>query len=363
MSPLSPVKIAIIGTGHIGPRHADAVRNVHEADLTCVVDPDPAAGGGMQVPRYRSIPDMVASGDKPDAAIVCTPNHTHVTVSMELLDHGIHVLVEKPISTDSESGQLLVDHAARGSLHLLVGHHRRFNAQVRAAKNLLDSRRLGRVVAVQGTWALPKPRSYFEEPTVWKRSRAAGGPVLINLIHEVDILLYLNGPINRVYAEETLKQRGYEAEEGAAITFRHENGVVGAFVLSDAVTSPWALEAGTGENPVIPRSSQPFLKIMGSEGSFSLGDMKYWKQSNGGEPDWRQSMAEETIAEEEEGVPFELQVRHFINVIRNTEDPLCTGSDGLRAVMVCEAVKRSMETGLPVTVHDASLLERQKGKL
>jgi predicted dehydrogenase len=346
------VKIAIIGAGLIGPRHAQAVLAEAEAELTCFVDPHPATGAiasRLSVPWYRDIQAMVQSKEKPDAAIVCTPNHTHVAVSTELLDANIHVLVEKPISVDSMSGNTLVLHAAHRGLHLLVGHHRRFNAQVRAAKELLGLSSLGNVVAVQGIWALYKPPSYFNEPATWRRSRTSGGPVMINLIHDVDILLYLFGPIARVYAEEAIKQRNYEAEEGAAITLRFKNGIVGTFVLSDAVSSPWALEAGTGENPQIPKTSEPFLRVMGSHGSLSLGDMKKWSYEGKDEPNWGTEMVADPILEDS-AIPFSLQVRHLVRVLRGLETPVCTGEDGLRAVIVCEAVKRSMETGLPIAI-------------
>lgn len=115
MSPSTKVKIAIVGTGLIGPRHAQAVLKDSEATLTCVVDPNPAAEAAastLNVPWYRSVRDMLQSKDKPEAAIVCTPNHLHFTVSKELLDGGIHVLVEKPISVDIDSGKELVSASA-----------------------------------------------------------------------------------------------------------------------------------------------------------------------------------------------------------------------------------------------------------
>jgi predicted dehydrogenase len=108
---VNPTGIAIVGTGLIGPRHARAVLQEPTAKLSCIVDLNPAAqkiAEDLGVVWYASIEDMVAAGCKPEAAIVCTPNHTHVPVSSELLEAGIHVLVEKPISGDVESAQSLV---------------------------------------------------------------------------------------------------------------------------------------------------------------------------------------------------------------------------------------------------------------
>ena len=111
MMPAShPVKIAIIGTGLIGPRHAEAVLKIPGADLICLVDPNPAAGdvaARLGCPLFKSVQAMLASS-RPDAALVCVPNHLHVAVSKELLEASVHVLCEKPISIDVASGQELV---------------------------------------------------------------------------------------------------------------------------------------------------------------------------------------------------------------------------------------------------------------
>lgn len=104
------VKIAIVGTGLIGPRHAEAVLQEPTAELVCIVDPNPAAkvvADKLKCPLYNSVHDMLASTDKPDGALVCTPNHTHVPISKELLRGGVHVLCEKPISIDGASGKEL----------------------------------------------------------------------------------------------------------------------------------------------------------------------------------------------------------------------------------------------------------------
>lgn len=111
MAATKRVKIDIVGTGLIGPRHAEAVLKDPDAELTFIVDPNPTASAvakSLKFPLYPFIKAMLASPSKPDAAIVCPPNHTHVAVTKELLDGGLHVLCEKPISVNLNSGQELV---------------------------------------------------------------------------------------------------------------------------------------------------------------------------------------------------------------------------------------------------------------
>lgn len=357
-----PLKIAIIGTGLIGPRHAEAVVRDPNADLIGIVDPNPAAQAvaeRFECAYYKSVNEMLASC-QPDGALVCTPNHTHVAISKELLKGGVHVLCEKPISIDSASGQELVwssslyrysskymqvDCAKASGRQLLIGHHRRFNRYVIATKNALPS--LGRVITVNGLWTLYKPPEYFEPPMEWHKLDSAG-PILINLIHDIDILQSWLGPIVRVFAEKTISQRDHPAEEGAAITLKFANGIVGTFVLSDAVVSPHNFESGTGENPTIPATGLDSYRIFGTEGSLSFPDMIKW--TYGEKRSWTEQLTSDRVDVPDLKIPFELQVEHFVKVIRGEEVPNCSGSDGLRAVSVCEAIRRSIAECCPVVI-------------
>lgn len=106
------LKVAIVGQGAIGPRHADAVLNVPGVALACIVDPHPPAATEARkykCPVFTSVLDLLRDPKvQVDAAIVCTPNHTHVDISKQLLQAGIHVLCEKPICVDVASGKELV---------------------------------------------------------------------------------------------------------------------------------------------------------------------------------------------------------------------------------------------------------------
>lgn len=351
-----PVSIAIIGGGQIGPRHAQSIIKSPNAILTALVDPvphGPAIAASLNTKHFNTISELLLSPQKPTAAIVCTPNHTHVSIAKELCIAGIHVLVEKPLSTNIDDGKDLIEYARKTNTHLLAGHHRRFNPYVSATKRALDKDCLGRIIAVQGTWALYKPPSYFEGHQSWHCGREAGA-VLINLVHDIDILQYLLGPIVRVSAEKATTTRRNEADEGGAVLLKFKSGVVGTFIVTDNSPSPFNFECGTGENPMIPkidaaRGAGGFYRIFGTEGSLSVPDMLRWSHDRV-EKSWASELREETLLVEQ-SVPFDSQVEHFVRVVRGEESPVCSGQAGLSALIVCDAVKRAMETGLPVDVE------------
>jgi predicted dehydrogenase len=355
----SKLDIAIIGGGLIGPRHAQSILSNPNLTLIALVDPaphGPQLAASLRTNYYATLTTLLSSPHRPSAAIICTPNSTHVALALELISAGIPVLIEKPISTSISSGLQLLSAAKEKGVKVLVGHHRRFNPFLLAAKSALDSGTLGRVVAVQGTWCLKKPGSYFDGNGEWRRG-ASGGVVLINLVHEVDLPQYLLGKIVFVSALETTKTRGFETEEGAAILMRFASGVVGTFLLCDVVPSPWNFESGTGENPTIPwvekdAGAGGFYRIMGTEGSLSVPDLKRW--SHGG---WNEVLKTEDLPVRREEIPFDAQMQQFYEVVREGREPSCTGEQALSAMVVCEAVKKSMASGAAVEIDGFEIKE------
>ncbi|CAM1503497.1 Fc.00g010880.m01.CDS01 [Cosmosporella sp. VM-42] len=351
----SPVQIAVIGVGLIGPRHASTVLKSNDAELVAIVDLSPHGkelAEELNVAYYKSVGDLLKSVHKPNVAIVCTPNHTHVPVAKELASGGIHVLVEKPFCTDVLTGSELVEHLSKTEVQVIVGHHRRFNPFIVVAKQIISSGSLGNIVAINGIWSTYKPLDYYDPPTDWRRGYT-GGVVLINMIHEVDLLHYLFGPITRVYAEKSISRRGFEAEEGAVLTLRFRSGVVGSFLFSDNSPSPHNFEAGTGENPLIPKTGQDIYRIFGTDASLSVPDMTVW--SYGGKPkSWHQELVKKKMSVPD-AIPFDLQLSHFIKVIRGQDFPNCTSQAGLAALIVCQAIKDALEGNKTVDIEPFEL--------
>ena len=221
------------------------------------------------------------------------------------------------------------------------------------------------MIAVQGSWCLQKPDEYYNGMGQWRRNGESGGVVLINLIHEIDLLQYLLGPIVLVHAIECQKTRGFDAEEGAAIILRFQSGVVGTFVLSDAVPSPWNFEAGTGENPTIPHVDMEegaggFYRIMATEASISVPDLMRWSYDGTKAKGWSEVLRKEQLVVDKKMIPFDLQILHFVDVVRNGATPSCTGDEALRAMVGCEAVKRAMQSGMPVEIDGFEILDRRE---
>ncbi|KAJ6491461.1 hypothetical protein DFH09DRAFT_370156 [Mycena vulgaris] len=347
-------RICVVGaSGLIGLRHTQHCLAEPLVTLACIVDPAPAGKALAEihgVPYFASVDAMLAARVAMDGAILATPNATHAPLGEQLLRAGVHTLVEKPMATNRETAHPLVAAAAETRCKLLVGHHRRFNPHVVAAKQLLDAGSLGRVLAVQGLWTALKPAAYFEPPTAWRAEAESGGVVLINLVHDLDLLRHLLGDVVRVYCERGVSTRGAPAEETGALTMAFKSGAVGTFVFSDAVASPHNFEAATGENPMIPYKGESVYTFLGTRGTASFPELKVHHYNPGG--DWTNEFVTEPAAEVEAVPPFTRQLQHFVRVCMGQEEPNCSGLEALKTIILVEAVKESMKTGKAIDVED-----------
>lgn len=367
------LNIVIIGAGLIGPRHAQSVQAHPETNLIAFIDPSPSAisiASSFNVPCHPSLDALLSSNSTPppDAAIICTPNHTHVPLALQLLEKKIHILLEKPVSDSLATAESLLSAASQTpSVKILVGHHRRFNPYIQSTKALLDSNSLGSIIAVNGLWTLLKPDSYFAPPLgAWRADKHKGGVLGINLIHDIDVLQFLFGSVTRVFAEGTTPQRvdgnpSHTAEEGCAVTLRFASGVVGTFLVSDVVPSPLNFETGTRENPAIPgvereESASDCYRIFGRGGSLSVPDMTRWSYDGldgSGEKGWNRGLSVEKMPVDGVDVkPFDRQWGHFVRVLRGEEEVSCSVEDGVRALRVVGGVREAMESGMPVNIAD-----------
>lgn len=343
---MAPVKIAVMGAGLIGKRHAAHVRAEPGCVLSAIIDPALAGKAFAEeigVDWYPAF-DALPAGQRPDGVIVATPNQLHVANGLELAAAGIPMLVEKPIADSVEGARKLVHAAEAAGVPLLVGHHRRHNPMIRKAREAIDAGRLGRVLTLTGQFWLVKPDDYFDID--WRRQEGAG-PILINLIHDIDLFRYLCGEIVGVQAQSSNAVRGNPAEETAVALLRFASGALGAVSASDTVVSPWSWELTTGENPAYPRQDQSCYQIGGTQGSLTIPALELWNHSD--KRGWWEPLKRERIPFIPED-PLQAQIRHFCAVIRGDEEPLVSGREGLATLAVIAAVKQAARSGGSVDV-------------
>ncbi|KAJ5791101.1 uncharacterized protein N7518_008112 [Penicillium psychrosexuale] len=356
------VRIALIGGGTIAPLHVKHLMSSPTCELVAIVDPyhpGRELASSLSLPHFESVASLLNALQKPpEAYVICVPSSLHVSIATDVIYRARPkaLLIEKPFCTDSKSGTELLALA---------------NEKGCGTPPQIPSLAVNYTVAISGLWTAKKDEGYFTSAS-WRATRSAGGgPIWTNFVHDIDALHFLTGArMTCVWAINTIPRRKHESvaaenivEEGAAIMAQFSNGVVGTFLVSDNVASPYGWESATGDNPLYPKAEIPvdIYSILGTKGTIVVPDNTLWtydSETTGRyhqEAGWKTPMTRVKLPVAQ-GIPFQQQAEHLARVVRDLEDPICSAEDGLAAVSVCEAIVTALKAkdGLPVSVLDMS---------
>lgn len=350
----APVRLAVAGLGLIGRAHLRAIAQAArrgECELVAVVDPAPAAQAVADehgAPLFEDLEAMLQAV-RPDGVILATPNSAHAAGALSCIGRGVPVLIEKPLADTQAEAECVVRAARASGVPVLVGHHRRHSPLMQAARAAVADGRLGRLVAVSGSATYRKPDRYFADGP-WRRR---SGPLLINMIHEVDCLRMLAGEIVEVQALASRAARGHEAEDTVSIGLRFANGALGSFMLSDAAASARSWEQTSGENPSYDHhAGEDCYVLSGDRGQLSVPTLRVMDYA--GEPSWWAPARTRTIDPAEPPQnrdPITRQLAHFCAVLRGEAQPLVDAADAARTLAVTLAIKHAADTGERIVIR------------
>lgn len=345
---MSAVGIGVVGGGVIGRTHLSTLRQDDRCRIVGLADPTPAAAdlaAELGLPYFTDHRDLLASTGLA-GLIIATPTALHVPIALDAVAAGIPALVEKPIGPTVAEADRLADAAERAGVPLLVGHHRRHNPIVVAARDAVRSGRLGRLTTVTALWTLRKPDDYYD--VAWRR-QPGGGPVLTNLIHDIDVLRFVCGEITSVQAIVSSAGRGLPINDTAVVSLRFAGGGLGTITMSDAVAAPWAWDITSGENPFFGRTDENCYLLTGSEASLAVPGMRLWRYPEAA--GWGAELSEERLAVAP-GDPYARQLTHFLAVIRGAERPVIGAADATATLAATLAVEEAAAAGRRIDLAD-----------
>lgn len=315
-------RILVIGGGLIGARHMACVAAHDDCQLVGLVDPDPSIANPSGIARFG---DMTEVDVPVDGVILATPTHLHATQGIYAARRGWHMLIEKPVANDLAGAKELEAAVVQAGVGSLVGHHRRYHAPVQQLKALIENGAIGQPVTASMIWAMRKPDAYFDGN--WRT--AGGSPVLINLVHDIDVLRFVLGEIAAVTALRGAGLRNTNRIESGAVALAFDNGATGTISFADTSPSPWGFEAGTAENPNIGTTGQDMLWITGTKGAISFPSMTLWSGT-----DWGTAAKIEKLERaENQKTPLTSQLDHFLQVI-DGKTPLIDVSDAAKTLQI-----------------------------
>jgi predicted dehydrogenase len=343
------IRVLLSGPGLIGRKHAALVDAHRDCELAAIVAP--AHDRNIEFASTYSVPvftmiEEAFSAEEIDAAIISSPNMFHYDQALACLSRGIPALVEKPLTSDLEDAERLVEAVRKFGVPLIVGHHRTYGPLIQTALDFLNSDGFGRMVALQGAALFYKPDQYFLDGP-W-RTQLGGGPILINLIHEVGLMRAFAGEIAAVQAITSHSIRNFEVEDTVAISLEFRSGALGTFLLSDTAASSKSWEMTSGENPVYPHfPNEACYHFAGTNGSLDFPRMAAKTYLTDDGKSWWKPF-EETKLDFKLRDPLLAQLDHFVDVVRNGAQPRVSAEDGYRNLQVIEAIRRAIRTGTTV---------------
>ena len=336
------VHVGLIGAGNISQTHADAVAAIDEARVVAV-----CARARDHADRLAARAGAEAYGElgrflehRPmDMVIIGSPSGLHAEHGIAAARHGLHVLTEKPIDTSTARADRLIDEANRAGVALGVIFQDRMKPDVVRLKALMDGGRLGAPILASASVRWHRPPEYYRA-SAWRGTQALdGGGALMNQgVHTVDLLLWLFGPVRRVFGKVATRLHAIEVEDTAVATLEFASGAIGT------------IEAATSAYPRYARR----IDLTGSEGTVRLeGDrLTAIDLRSPGAGDVVTGDNPVSVAASSPVVAdvsaHRAVFEDFIAAIARGVPPCCDGAQGRASVAVIEAIYRSSITGQPV---------------
>jgi predicted dehydrogenase len=321
------MRFLIAGFGSIGRRHFRNLVSLGEKDIQFFRTqksnlPDEEIAG---FPVHSNVEDALAQ--KPDAVIVSNPSSLHLDIAIPAVEQGCHILMEKPLSDSMERVPELTKVVEESGSRVLMGFQFRFHPGLNEAHEIISAGRIGRILSAHAHWGeyLPDWHPWEDYRTSYSALPDLGGGVILTLCHPLDYLRWLIGDVSELWAFlDTLGDLDLSVEDTAEIGLRFSGGAVGSLHLS------------YNQRPTVHT-----LEIIGTQGtiqwdaaagtlSWYLSDLDEWQRIRNPDGFERNDM-------------FRAEMRHFLAVVKGEEAPLCTLEDGVKALKLAVAAKRSAE--------------------
>ncbi|MBC7227812.1 MAG: Gfo/Idh/MocA family oxidoreductase [Thermoflexales bacterium] len=329
---MKQVKVGVIGAGRMGQRHCRVYSTLRQAQLVGICDIEPETGRRVaeeyDVPFYRDVDALL---ERVDAVSLTTPTPSHFDLAMRCLAHGVHVLVEKPITETVEQAEILTRAAEASNLVVQIGHIERFNPAYIELKNVLEDLT---VLAI-----------HFRRLSPYVGSNTDVDVVMDLMTHDVDLALDLMGrePLS-INAYGLTAFSGYIDHAVAHMCFG--SGPILTLTASRVTEQKvrfievTALEAYV-EADLLNKSLSVHRRTVGEYLNHDRRGVKYRQES----------VVERIFVPTLE--PLFLELQHFVDCILHGNPPQVSSRDGLKALRLVMDIRSAIYESLSVMTEEA----------
>lgn len=255
------IKFAVVGSGHIGKRHAEMIRRESESELVAMVDvrtAEECQATDFNVPFFSSIEELLESGIEVDVINICTPNGLHASQSLLALEAGKHVVCEKPMGLSKDECEKVIFKSLQMSKSVFCVMQNRYSPPSEWIKSVIDRKILGDVYMVQLNCYWNRDDRYYKAGG-WKGTKDLdGGTLFTQFSHFIDIMYWLFGDIKNIQGKfaDFNHHDVTDFEDSGFVSFDFINGGMGCLNYSTAVAN---------------QNLESSLTIIGSNGSVKIG--------------------------------------------------------------------------------------------
>ncbi len=334
------LRIGVLSYAHTGHAlsYSVALKKIPGVELAAIYDED--AGRGKQFAaqfgaRFYATATELLDQNSINAVIVTSPTDQHRDLVCAAAGAGKHILCEKPIATNIVDARAMIAACDEAGVLLQIPFVCRFYPMVQAARRMIQSGEIGRVLGIVGgnRGRPPLPPQYPEWIT--DPVHAGGGALLDHSVHVTDALRFiLESEVGSVYAEKSVfSERGLKVEDCGLLSLVFQNGIIAT------VDPSWSLPENNSYHYDF------YLRILGEKGTLNLDDTRQALTVVSDDP------ARRAVAAEPFGIDVDTEmVQHFIRCVQAGEHlfPAATGQDGLRALEIALAAYESTQSRQPV---------------
>lgn len=339
------LQFAIVGCGRIAIKHAELLASglIPNARLTAVCDiiPERAAqfGKKFSVPYFTDFHEMMLKMPTGiDVVNILTPSGLHASHCFELVPYKKHLVIEKPMALTLADADQMISACDRVGVRLFVVKQNRYNLPVKKLREAIEQNRFGKNVlgTIRVRWC--RKQEYYDQDS-WRGKWAFDGGVLANQAsHHIDLLEWMMGPVESIFAKATTRLVKIECEDTAVAVLKFRSGALGV------------IEATTATRPTDLEGS---ISILGEKGTveiggFALNEMKTWRFTNETAEDKEILQNFKTNPPNVYGYGHQEYLAHVVDCIENKREALVAGLEGRKSLELISAIYESIETGKEV---------------
>ena len=334
MSNSQKIKFAVVGTGHIGKRHAEMIRREEEAELVALVDirsQKDCDAESFDVPFFNSIEELLDSELAIDVVNICTPNGLHSEQALMALQKKMHVVCEKPMGLKKDACEKIIFKALQVSKQVFCVMQNRYSPPSEWIKSVITQELLGDIYMVQLHCYWNRDDRYSKKGG-WKgTSDLDGGTLFTQFSHFIDIMYWLFGDIDNIEGKffDFNHKESTDFEDSGLVSFDFVNGGMGCINYSTAVAN---------------QNLESSMTIVGQNGSVKIGGQYMNEVEVCNIKDYEMPKLKESNPANDYG-PYKGSAANHNYVIKNVIDgvkgrtsPTTNALEGLKVVEIIERI-------------------------